>query len=388
MIGDVMEIERSSLTDKIRRSIDEMPVTVLLGARQVGKTTLARMFTAGMTKLSWYDLEVPSSAGSLSASPELTLKSLSGIVVIDEVQRLPELFSILRPLCDRSTNQCRYILLGSAAPDLIKGVSESLAGRARNIYISGFSLAEVGFENQNRLWLRGGFPRAYLAEDDERSQNWLEDFIALFLERDIRLFGLNIPPRSLRRFWLMLAHYHGQVWNGSELARAMDISHVTSRRYLDVLEGAFMVRVLQPWYENMKKRQVKSPKIYLRDSGMLHLMQGINSFADLLNHPKLGASWEGFALEQVLEKFGGNDAYFWRTQRGAELDLLLLRGSNKIGFEFKCGDAPKMTKSMHIAVDELHLKKLYVIYPGDKSYFLHDKVEVIPLQKIYSVSRK
>jgi uncharacterized protein len=374
-------LPRRRLLSALRLSLREAPVTVLLGARQTGKTTLARLALGGRRQVHFFDLERAASLRAL-ATPEMTLEECRGLVVIDEVQRRPELYAILRPLSDRSDRPAVFLLLGSASPDLVRGVSETLAGRANFIRVPGLALDEAGSANQNRLWLRGGFPRSFLAGDDAASWRWLEGFAATFLERDIPQLGLRVPAEALRRFWETLAHYHGQIWNGSEVARAMGTAPNTVRHYLDILHGAFLVRVLPPWFENLKKRQIKSPKVYIRDSGLLHLLLGVGSLSALRGHPRHGASWEGFALEQVLSVLGDRRAYFWSSTRGAELDLLLLRGDRRFGFEFKCCDAPAMTRSMHIALDDLRLHHLYVIYPGRERYPLHKRVEALPLKAI------
>lgn len=369
MIGDV------------RQSLEEFPVTALLGARQTGKTTLARMVAREHPQVTFFDLEQATARAALR-TPETTLGECRGLVVLDEVQRMPGLFEVLRPLCDRPGHEAVFLLLGSASPILVRGVSESLTGRIRFIHVPGFTLDEVEPEGMNRLWLRGLFPRAYLASSDEAAFRWLDAFVVTFLERDIPQLGIRIPAETLRRFWMMMGHYHGQIWNGNELARAMGVSPVTARHYLDILCGACIVRVLPPWFENLRKRQVKSPKVYFRDSGLLHSLMGLTDMLAVRSHPLYGASWEGFALEQILNVHGGHDAYFWSTQRGAELDLLLLRGGRRIGFEFKCSDAPVTTRSMHIAMDDLGLDILYVVYPGRERYRLQPGIEVVPLSAV------
>ena len=371
-------IKRPGLEKRICACLKESPVTVLLGARQTGKTTLARLVAGKYGKTEIFDLEEAASRRALE-NAETALSGLRGLVVIDEVQRMPALFEVLRPLCDRRPVRARFLLLGSASLTLVKGVSESLAGRALFVKIPGFSLGEVGAENMTRLWLRGSFPRAYLAPDMGAAARWLDGFVSTFLERDLPLMGIRVPAEALRRFWMMLAHYHGQICNFSELARAMDLSPNTAHSYLDILSGAFMLRVLPPWHENLKKRQVKAPKVYFRDSGLLHFLLGVQTMRQLRSHPRYGAAWEGFALEQVLAVYGGENAYFWSTQRGAELDLLLLRGGKRHGFEFKSSEAPAMTRSMHVALEDLKLDSLHVIYPGTKTYMIHDKVTAVPL---------
>ena len=376
-------IPRLRLMNQVIQYFDEAPVTVLLGARQTGKTTLAHVATEIYEKqagesVHFFDLERAASRAAL-ATPELTLEPLHGLVVIDEIQRMPQLFETLRPLADRADRPAHFLVLGSASPDLVRGVSESLAGRALFIQVPGFSMDELGVDAQNSLWTRGGFPRSWLASSDDASRRWREAFIATFLERDIPQLGIRVPSEALHRFWTMLAHYHGQTWNASELARSIGASSKTALYYRDILAGGYVLRVLPPWFENLKKRQVKSPKTYIRDSGLLHMLLGISDLTALRSHPRYGASWEGFALEQVLAFFGSNNAYFWSTQRGAELDLLLFRGAKRWGFEFKCSDAPTLTKSIHIALQDLNLNRLFIVYPGKDRYSLHEKIEVLPL---------
>ncbi len=310
------------------------------------------------------------------------LQSLSGLVIIDEVQRRPDLFPLLRVLADRPVNPAQFLLLGSASPQLVQGVSESLAGRIGFIDLSGFDLTETGPSERDRLWLRGGFPRSFLAADDSASMLWRQDFIRTFLERDIPQLGITIPAETLRRFWTMVAHYHGQVWNAAEFARSLGTSELTARRYLDILSGAYMVRVLPPWFENISKRQVKAPKIYVRDSGILHALLQLTTMADLQSHPKLGASWEGFAVEQIIRLLETRDAYYWATHGGAELDLLVRIGGKHYGFEFKYADAPGTTRSMRIALEDLSLEHLWVVYPGGQDYALDARISVIPIDSI------
>lgn len=376
-------IPRPRLLKQVFQCLDEAPVTVLLGARQTGKTTLARMAAEIFQEQSdgqvhFFDLERSASRAALT-TPEITLEPLRGLVVIDEIQRIPGLFETLRPLSDRTDVPVRFLVLGSASPGLVRGVSESLAGRALFLQVPGFALDELSADKQNSLWTRGGFPRSWLASSDRASQRWRKAFVSTFLERDIPQLGIRIPSEALRRFWTMQAHYHGQTWNASELARSMGVSSKTALYYRDILAGGYMLRVLPPWFENLKKRQVKSPKTFIRDSGLLHTLLGIQDMAALRSHPRYGASWEGFALEQVLALFGSENAYFWGTQRGAELDLLLFRSGKRWGFEFKCSDAPTLTKSMHIALADLGLNRLIIIYPGKERYRLHEKIEAIPL---------
>ena len=387
MIDLRQHIIRAELLDAVRRGLSEASAVALLGARQVGKTTLAQEVASnwpGPTTV--FDLEVAAVREALSRTPETTLREREGLVVIDEVQRLPTLFETLRPICDDRSRRAVFLLLGSASWDLIKGVSETLAGRVQFVDVGGLALAETGTEHQDRLWMRGGFPRAWLAPSTAAWTRWMESFTRTFLERDIPGLGLRAPPEALGRFWRMLAHYHGQVWNAAELARSLDVSPRQANRYRDLLAGAFMVRVLPPWFENVGKRIVKSPKVYLRDSGILHFLLGLEQLAELRLHPRYGASWEGFALEQTLLTHGQRQAYFYATQRGAELDLLLLRRGRCWGFEFKCTDAPRTTKSMHIVAKDLGLSHLWVIYPGDLAYGLADNISALPLKQIGTIS--
>ena len=373
-------IPRPNALAQIARSFRVHSIVALLGPRQSGKTTLARIIEK-QEPCTYFDLENPVDTRRLSA-PMSVLEKLPGLVVIDEVQRRPDLFELLRVLVDRPQNPTRFLLLGSASPQLIKGVSESLAGRIGFVDLAGFDIGEVGNEQRDRLWIRGGFPRSFLAIDDAASIEWREDFIRTFLERDIPQLGITIPAETLRRFWTMVAHCHGQVWNAAEFARSLGTSEVTARRYLDILAGAYMVRVLPPWFENISKRQVKAPKIYIRDSGILHSLLQSHTLANLQGHPKIGGSWEGFALEHVIGSFRTRDAYFWATHAGAELDLLVLFEGRRYGFEFKYADAPGRSRSMHIALQDLHLDHLWVIYPGQQEYALHDHITVIPLEAV------
>ncbi len=374
MIPRVDAIHRIDNAFRVHRAV------ALLGPRQCGKTTLARML-AKREPCTYLDLENPADRRRLEA-PQLALEGLSGLVIIDEVQRQPGLFELLRVLLDRPSNPARFLLLGSASLQLVKGVSESLAGRIGFVDLSGFDLAEVGPESHRRLWIRGGFPRSYLAPDNSASLLWREDFIRTFLERDIPQLGVTIPAESLRRFWSMIAHYHGQVWKATDFARSLGTSENTARRHLDILAGAYMVRVLVPWFENIRKRQVKAPKIYIRDSGILHGLLQLGTVGDVQGHPKLGASWEGFALEQTLSLFSSRDFYFWATHGGAELDLMLHLRGKRYGFEFKYADAPARTRSMLTALQDLGIERLWVVYPGDQEYALDDRISVVPISKL------
>lgn len=377
-------IPRPEPIRQIKASFLIHPVTALLGPRQCGKTTLAR-FIAEREPSTFFDLENPVDIQRLAA-PMQTLKDLSGLVVLDEVQRKPELFELLRVLVDRPGKNTRFLLLGSASPHLVKGVSESLAGRIGFVDLSGFHLWEVGDKHRDRLWVRGGLPKSFLADSESHSFQWRENFIRTFLERDIPQLGITIAAETLRRFWTMVAHYHGQILNAAEFARSLGTAENTVRRYLDILSGAFMIRVLPPWYQNLKKRQVKSPKIYIRDSGLLHSLIQIATLADLQGHPKIGASWEGFALEHVIQAFRSRDAYFWGTHAGAELDLMVTIAGKRHGFEFKYTDAPGGKRSMHIALEDLELEHLWVIYPGDQKYAIGDKITALPMAEVSQLS--
>lgn len=370
-------VKRFRLEAAISAALKRNPVVALTGPRQCGKTTLARRFAArGMG--AYFDLEDPATLARL-AEPMRALEALRGLVIIDEIQRAPQLFPVLRVLADRERRLARFLLLGSASPELVRHASETLAGRIAFIEMGGFSLVEVGNGRLRRLWLRGGFPRAFLARGETESLKWREDFIRTFLERDVRNFGFNVPPLALRRLWTMLAHHHGQVWNASEIGRSLGEAHTTVKRHVDILTGALVVRQLQPWFENLGKRQIKSPKVYVRDPGILHGLLGIASFPMLEAHPKLGASWEGFVLEQVIAAVGERNAYYWATQSGAELDLLLMLGGKRYGVEVKYADAPRLTKSMAIAMGDLGLGRLFVVYPGQESYSLGERAAVMSL---------
>ena len=371
------EVPRPALLQRIREALRQNPVAAIIGPRQCGKTTLARQIVAGESH-AYFDLEAPSDLERLK-EPMTALEPLRGLVVVDEVQRKPELFPVLGVLADRPRTPARFLLLGSASPDLMRDSSESLAGRVAFVDMAGFNLAETGAEALRTLWWRGGFPRSFLAESDPASRAWRDNFIVTFLERDIRNFGVQVPAMTLRRLWNMLAHYHGQIWNASDISRSLGESHPTVKRHLDILTGALMVRQLPPWFENLGKRQVKSPKVYLRDSGLLHELLGVESFARLEGHPKLGASWEGFVIEEVLRVTGERQAYFWGTHSGNELDLLVFVNGRRIGIEVKYSDAVSLTKSMHVALSDLKLERLLVVHPGAQSYPLGEKAEAVSI---------
>jgi hypothetical protein len=379
-------IRRAQYLDVVESALQHNPICALLGPRQCGKTTLARTI-AKRRAAHYFDLETEVGRARL-AHPDLTLGPLKGLVIIDEIQRQPELFTSLRPLADRPRTPARFLILGSASPELVRGASESLAGRLGFVDLGPFDLREVGNAKLNRLWLRGGFPRSFLARTDALSFAWRQDFIRTFLERDIPQLGVRIPADTLRRFWMMMAHYHAQLWNGAELARALGVSEHTVRGYVDLLTGTFLLRQLPPWFENLGKRQFKSPKVYVRDSGLLHALLALETRADLEGHPKFGASWEGFALEQILSVAGAEQAYFWGTHAGAELDLLLLRRGRRYGVEFKASSAPQMTKSLHIALNDLKLERAWVVYPGTEAYALHERVQAVPIDGALNALRR
>lgn len=370
-------IDRPLDLQLVRKALKRSRVVALLGPRQCGKSTLARLFVRP-DSLNYFDLEDPQSLARL-ADPGLALRGLKGLVVIDEVQRSPELFPLLRVLADRKPLPARFLILGSASPDLIRHASESLAGRVETVHLEGIRLADLGPDMQARHWLRGGYPLALLARTDGDSLIWRRQFIQTFLERDIPQFGITIPATALRRFWNMIAHFHARIINVAELARAMGVGETTIRRYLDLMSGVFMVRQLPPWHENLAKRQVKSPKVFIRDSGLLHAFLNIGTVRDLEYHPIIGASWEGYAVEEVLKAVQPDEAYFWATHQGAELDLLLFKNGKRIGVECKRTDAPKLTKSMLIAQADLKLDRMHVLYPGPHRFPMAKGIEAVPL---------
>jgi predicted AAA+ superfamily ATPase len=377
-------IHRDEHLDLLQGLLKRHRVVGILGARQVGKTTLAKCLAARVKQsVTYFDLENPADQARL-AEPLLALESLRGLVVIDEIQRSPHLFEVLRVLVDRPRPARRFLVLGSASPDLLRQNSETLAGRIVYHELTGFTLGEIGAANYRRLWLRGGFPRAYLARSNMASFEWREAFVRTFLERDLPGLGIAIAAPTLRRFWTMLAHYHGQTWNASEFGRSFGVADTTVRHYLDLLTGALVVRQLQPWHENLSKRQVKSPKVYIKDSGLLHGLLGLATFAELESHPKVGASWEGFAIEQVIHQLRVPDTacHFWATHAGAELDLLVVRGSTRLGFEVKHTLAPKVTPSMRTALADLRLTRLDVIHAGQETFPLSKQIRAVALSRL------
>ncbi|MDF1552921.1 MAG: ATP-binding protein [Deferrisomatales bacterium] len=373
-------IQRPRILESLKNAMGRSRVVVLTGPRQCGKTTLARELLPEESA-NYFDLEDPTSLARLD-EPMTALRPLRGLVVIDEVQRRPDLFPVLRVLADRKGAPARFLILGSASGDLLRQTSESLAGRMERVTMGGFSLPELGAEAEQQLWLRGGFPLAYLAASDADSLAWRKNFVQTLLERDLPQWGVRVPATALQRFWTMLAHYHGQTWNAAEPARALGVSESTTRRHLDLLTDAFMIRQLQPFHANLRKRQVKAPKIYVRDSGLLHHLLGIETFKALVSHPKLGASWEGLVIEQVLLREPHDGAFFWATHQGAEIDLILRRSDGLFGVECKRTDTPRLTPSIRNALGDLGLARVAVIYPGAKRYPIAERVEAVPLRSL------
>ncbi|MBA3814325.1 MAG: ATP-binding protein [Alphaproteobacteria bacterium] len=372
-------MNREHFLQEIAELFETFPVVAILGARQCGKSTLAQQYARHLSgQFTTFDLENEMDQARLIEA-QLTLQSLSGLIIIDEIQRRPNLFPVLRYLVDTSSQ--KYLILGSASRDLIQQSSESLAGRIAYIELPPFLLFEVGKETINNLWWRGGFPRSFLASSEKGSYRWRQEYIKTFLERDLALSGFDVEPATLRRFWQMLAHYHGQTFNAAEIAASLGFTAKTSKRYIDILEGTYMVRQLKPWFENISKRQVKASKVYMKDSGLLHTLLGITDFSQLQAHPKVGASWEGFAIENIINSLevDRDDCYFWATHNHAELDLMVIKDGKKLGFEFKYTASPKVTKSMGIALDNLNLSEITVIVPQGPTYPLGDKIRVCSL---------
>jgi predicted AAA+ superfamily ATPase len=363
------------------------PIVAILGPRQCGKTNLAREYLKRFVPSpieNYFDLEDPEDLARLE-NPKIALLQLSGLVVIDEIQLAPEIFPILRMLVDREGNNLQILILGSASRELIKQSSESLAGRIGYIELTPFAIDELtDLDDLRRLWFRGGFPRSFLATEDTESVLWCKNYIKTFLERDLFMFGFNISPQEMRKFWLMLTAYHGNIFNASELGKSLQKNYKTMQNYVEILQNTFMVRILHPWYENITKRQVKSPKIYFRDSGIFHTLLGLNTKAEIITHPKLGASWEGFAIEEIIRHYNvdNEDCYFWGLQNSAELDLLIFKNGKRIGFEIKYMDAPRLNKSMQKAIELLKLDMLYIVYPGDKTALLMDQIYLQSLQHL------
>ena len=370
-------VPRPELLERIERAFQVTPIVTLLGPRQCGKTTIARVI-AQKNGAAIFDLGDQADNAALT-HPNRALSGKRGLIIIDEVQHRPELFPALRVLVDRPDNAARFLLLGSASPTLVRGVSETLAGRTSFVDMAGFTLKEVGSSEWRQLWLRGGFPRSWLADSDALSFEWKKAFIRTFLERDIPQLGISIPAAALSRFWTMIAHSHGQIWNGSALSRSFGVSEKTVKRYLEILEGTFLVRTLPPWHDNLGKRLVKSPKVYIRDSGILHALLGIDTMDALLSHLIAGASWEGFAVETVRARFPDSQAFFYATHGGAELDLLLIYHNRRYGFDMKLNEAPKLTRSMMVSIEDLKLDGLFVIYPGTRQYPLSERVSAVPI---------
>jgi len=379
-------IPRLRSTTDLAAAVRRSPVTALLGPRQCGKTTLARTFGASRRAVH-FDLESHVDRQRLQ-NPEMTLGALTGLVVLDEIQAMPQLFSVLRVLADRPRSTTRFLVLGSASPALVTGASETLAGRVEFVELAGFDLSETRPRSPDTLWVRGGFPRSFLARSDADSVAWREGFIQTFLQRDLPQLGITLAAPALRRFWTMLAHYHGQTWNASALGRSMGVSDKTVRAWLDILTGTFMVRQLTPWFANVAKRQVKSPRVYLRDSGLLHTLLNLPDRDALFGHPAVGASWEGFALEQVLRSVRPPEAYYWATHTGAELDLLFMHRGRRYGVEFKLNEAPTATRSMHTAIDDLKLTHLWVVYPGVEPFPIAPRMSAWPLRDVTQLPRE
>lgn len=378
-------ITRKRARDRLVELLDRHPVVAILGARQVGKTTMARRIAAGFDRpVHLFDLEDPEDLARL-AEPKLGLEPLEGIVILDEVQRKPEIFPLLRVLADRPEAPARFLVLGSASPDLLRQSSETLAGRIHFHRLDGFALDEVGSQEWKRLWVRGGFPRSYLADSDDASFEWRHDFIRTFLERDLPQLGISTPGETLRRFWTMLAHQQANIWNSAEFARAFGVSRTTIRRYLDQLTDSLVVRQLQPWHANVKKRQVKSPKVYIADSGLVHALLGLETHADVLGHPVVGGSWEGFAIQEIRTRLRARteECFFWATHAGAELDLLVVRGNKRRGFEIKHTAAPKTTKSMHHAMEDLELDHLDVVHAGSSTFPLAENIRAVSIARVW-----
>ena len=378
-------MERHKEIHAVKRLLKSSPVVGIIGARQVGKTTLAhRIVKSDNTPCAFFDLENPEDISRLS-DPMLALKNLKGLVVIDEVQRYPDIFPVIRVLADRQKNPARFLILGSASPHLLRQSSETLAGRIAYHELRGFAVDEISFRNTSKLWLRGGFPRSFLARSEKASDEWRRGFIKTYIERDLPQLGITIGFHTLYRFWSMLAHYHGQTWNSSELGRSFGVADTTVRHYLDVLASTFVARLLLPWHENISKRQVKAPKVYIADSGLLHTLLNIKTMVDLEKNPKIGSSWEGFVIEQIIRRLNAapEECFFWATHSGAEIDLLVVRGNKRLGFEVKLTTSPLVTRSMKSALTTLKLTNLTVVHSGDRTYSLSEKIRAIAFKDIF-----
>ncbi|MCP5004218.1 MAG: ATP-binding protein [Planctomycetes bacterium] len=372
-------IDRQRYIYQVEKAISRSPITALLGPRQCGKTTLARVICKRQPN-TYFDLESQTDLRRL-ANPEMILAPLSGLVVIDEIQTKPDLFASLRVVVDKPKNKCSFLILGSASPQVIRKVSETLAGRVEFVDMAGFDLTEIGTNRWKQLWVRGGFPRSFLANGDKDSFAWREGFIRTFLQRDIPQLGINIPAQAMRRFWTMLAHYHGQIWNASRIGSALGINDKTARSYLDILTETYMIQQLQPWHENISKRQVRSPKIYFRDTGLLHSLLDLRDFYAVTGHPQVGASWEGFAMEQIIRTLRLSQVFYWATYGGAELDLFIIINGKRYGIEFKFSEAPGKTKSIAIAIESLKIDRLLIVYPGEESWPVSETISVCPISK-------
>jgi len=379
-------LERERHSENLQRLLGQFPVVAIIGARQVGKTTLARQLRQHYgNQTTHFDLENPAHLSRLDDAM-LALQDLEGLIIIDEVQHRPDLFPVLRVLVDRPERPAQFLVLGSASPDLLRQSSETLAGRIAYYDLDGFALDEVGAEHVERLWLRGGYPLSYLAPSDTMSFDWRVEFVRTFLERDLPQLGISLPAQTLRRFWTMIAHRHGQTWNASEIARSFGVADTTVRHYLDILTSTFVVRQLQPWHANVDKRQVKSPKVYIADTGILHTLLNLLESEDLLGHPKCGLSWESLAMETVATRLDARreEIFFWATHGGAEIDLVVMRGRKRLGFEFKRTVAPKATRSMYVALEDLDLERIDVIYSGSETYLLREKIRAVPLTRVWT----
>lgn len=381
-------LARPRHVETVAALLEQFPVVGLVGARQVGKSTLARLIASRTVtgEVTPFDLEDPRDLARL-ADPMLALEPLRGLVVLDEVQRLPDVFTVLRVLADRPGPPARFLVLGSAGPDLLRQGSESLAGRIAYHELGGLSMEEVGAGEHDDLWIRGGFPRSFLADSEARSVRWRREFVRTFTERDLPSLGIGVPSETMRRFWTMIAHGHGQMFNASSIARSFGVSDVTVRRYLDTLAAALVVRQLRPWHENLRKRQVKAPKVYLADTGILHTLLGLDSREAVEGHPQSGASWESFAITNVLERLSAEwsgDAYFWATHGGAEIDLLVVRGGLRLGFEVKRSVAPVVTRSMRIALEDLKLQRIDVLHAGRETFPLTDRIRAVSVHRLWT----